>query len=112
LGSGSLLLARQRLELASLDIEEELLRIVALLTGALVTALLAALALAAAGAMVVVYFWDQARLAALGGVTFVFAIAACVAASLLMRAWRNKPRLLAATLAELDKDREQWSGTA
>jgi uncharacterized membrane protein YqjE len=111
LGSGSLLLARQRLELASLDVEEELLRVVGLLAGALVTALLAALALAAAASLVVVYFWDSARLAAMAGVTIVFAIAACMAALRLARAWREKPRFLAATLAEFDKDREQWTGS-
>ena len=112
LGSGSLLLARQRLELASLDVEEELLRIVALLAGALVAALLAALALAAAAAWVIVYFWDGARLAAVAGVTVVFAAAACTAAWRLARAWREKPRFLAATLAEFDKDREQCEGPA
>lgn len=107
LGAGSLLLARQRLELASLDIEEELLRIGLLLAGALVTALMLALALSAAAATLVIYFWDGARMAAAIGVTGFFALAAFLMAWRLACALRDKPRFLAATLAELDKDSQR-----
>lgn len=110
LGASSLMLARQRLELASLDVEEELLRLGALLAGALVTALMLALALAGAAATFVIYFWEGARLAASLGVTAFFALVAALMAWRLARAVRDKPRFLAATLAELDKDREQWRG--
>jgi uncharacterized membrane protein YqjE len=108
LGASSLLMARQRLELASLDVEEELLRIGGLLAGALVTALMLALALAAAGATFVIYFWEGARLAASLGVTAFFALAGALMAWRLALALRDKPRFLAGTLAELDKDRQQW----
>jgi uncharacterized membrane protein YqjE len=108
LGASSLLVARQRLELASLDVEEELLRLGGLLAGALVTALMLALALASAAATLVDYFWEGARLAATLGVTGFFAVAALLMAWRLARALRDKPRFLAATLAELDKDRKQW----
>lgn len=104
LGASSLLLARQRLELASLDVEEELLRIGLLLAGALVTALMLALALSAAAATIVIYFWEGARLAAAIGVTGFFTLAGVLMVWRLVSALRNKPRFLAATLAELDKD--------
>jgi len=104
LGAGSLLLARQRLELASLDIEEELLRIGLLLAGALVTALMLTLALSAAAASIVIYFWDGARMAAVLGVTGFFTLATALMGWRLFIAVRDKPRFLAATLAELDKD--------
>ena len=107
LGAGSLLLARQRLELASLDIEEEVLRIGLLLAGALVTALMLALALSAAAATIVIYFWESARMAAAISVTGFFTLATALMAWRLAVAWRDKPRFLAATLAELDKDAQQ-----
>ncbi|MCM2250867.1 MAG: phage holin family protein [Ramlibacter sp.] len=112
LGASSLLVARQRLELASLDVEEELLRLGGLLAGALVTALMLALALAGAAATVVIYFWEEARLAASLGVTAFFCAAAALMAWRLARALRDKPRFLAGTLAELDKDRQQWRDEA
>lgn len=107
LGASSLLVARQRLELAALDTEEELLRLGGLLAGALVTALMLALALASAAATFVIYFWDGARLAATLGVTGFFALAGALMAWRLARALRDKPRFLAGTLAELDRDGER-----
>ncbi len=107
LGVGSLLVARQRLELASLDIEEELLRVGLLLAGVLVTALMLALALSAVAASIVIYFWDGARMAAVLGVTGFFTLAGVLMAWRLVIAVRDKPRFLAATLAELDKDGQQ-----
>jgi uncharacterized membrane protein YqjE len=109
LGAGTLLALRQRLELASVDVEEEMLRLVGLIAGALVTALLFALALAAGAATVVVLFWDSARIAALLGVTLSFAGGGAMAASALARSLRDKPRFLDATLTELERDRELWA---
>jgi uncharacterized membrane protein YqjE len=108
LGASSLRMARQRLELASLDVEEELLRMAGLLAGALVTALMLALAFASAAATFVIYFWGGARLAATPGVTAFFALAGTLMAWRVARALRDKPHFLAATLAEMDRDLEQW----
>jgi uncharacterized membrane protein YqjE len=110
LAAGSLVLLRQRLELASLEFEEELLRVGLLLARALVTAILLALALMAAAATVVIYFWDAARVAAAVGVTGFFALAGVLMAWRLVAALRDKPSFLAATLAELDKDAQRLSG--
>jgi uncharacterized membrane protein YqjE len=110
LGATSLLLLRQRLELVSLDVEEELLRDGLLLAGALVAALLGALFLAALGALVVVLFWDTARIAALLVVTLAYGAAAAFAVWRLARAWRDKPRFLAGTLAELGTDGDRLRG--
>jgi uncharacterized membrane protein YqjE len=110
LAAGSLLLVRQRLELASLDIEEELLRIGLLLARALVAALMLALALLAAGATLVIYFWDAARMTAAVGVTGFFTLAGVLMAWRLVSALRDKPSFLAATLAELDKDAQHLRG--
>lgn len=107
LAAGSLLLLRQRLELASLEVEEQVLRLGLLLVRAMVTALLLALALFGAGATVIIYFWDAARLAAAVGVTAFFALAAVLAGWRFAAALRDKPAFLAATLAELDKDAQR-----
>lgn len=101
LASGLRLAARQRLELAALDVEEECIRLGCLLAMAFAAALLAALALAAAAAAVVVCFWDSARIPALIGVTLAFAAGAGVMLWQLARAWRAKPAFLAATLSTL-----------
>jgi uncharacterized membrane protein YqjE len=98
--------ARQRLELASLDFEEELLRTCALLVAALATVLMGMLALAAAASAVVICFWDSYRLASVVGVMVFFGLVAGLMAWRLSIALRDKPRFLAGTLAELDKDRE------
>lgn len=107
LAAGSVLLLRQRLELASLELEEQALRLALLLARAIVTALLLALALFGAGATVIIYFWDAARVAAAFGVTAFFALAALLAGWKLAAALRDKPAFLAATLAELDKDAQR-----
>jgi uncharacterized membrane protein YqjE len=104
LGASSLVVARQRLELASLDVEEELLRLGALLAGALAAALLLTLALAGITTALVVYFWDSARLGVLLGVSAAFALAGSGVAWRLSHALRDKPRFMASTLAELEKD--------
>jgi uncharacterized membrane protein YqjE len=105
LGASLLVVASQRLELASLDFEEEFLRLGSLLAGTLVTALMVALALTGAAMCIVVYFWDTARLTALLCITGLFATAALIMAWRLSQALRDKPRFMASTLAQLGKDR-------
>lgn len=104
LGANTVRLARQRIELAALDLEEEALRQGGLLVGAIATVLVATLALAAAAALVAVYFWDSARIAALAGITVFFTLAAVVMARKLQLALRAKPPFMAGTLAELERD--------
>jgi uncharacterized membrane protein YqjE len=104
LGASLLRVANQRLELASLDLEEELLRLGILLASVLIASLIIALAFAAAAATLVIYFWDNARLAALTGVTCFFSLGGLAMALRVAHALRNKPRFMASTLAEIYKD--------
>jgi uncharacterized membrane protein YqjE len=97
LGESLLLVASQRLELASLDVEEELLRLGTLL---------------AAATAVVVYFWDSARLVALLAVTGFFTAMGLAMLWRLSRALHNKPRFMASTLAQLDKDHAPLGGSS
>jgi uncharacterized membrane protein YqjE len=99
-----LLLARQQPGLAPLDVEDEWLRIGLLLAGALVTALMLALALSAAAATLVDLFWEDAPIAAATGITGFFILSGVLMAWRLGSVLRDKTRLMAATLAQLDPD--------
>lgn len=108
--SSLLLVVSQRLELASLDLEEELLRVGSMLAGALAAALILTLALAVAAFTVVAYYWDTARLSALLSVAGVFTAVGFAMLWRLSNAWRSKPRFMASTLAQFEKDRAMTGG--
>jgi uncharacterized membrane protein YqjE len=110
MGGGYMALARQRLEIAALDVEEELLRFGSLLAALLALVALASLALAAAAATLVVLFWDSARIGVLVGVVVAFAAATAAVAWWLRESLRAKPPFLATTLDELGKDIQELAG--
>lgn len=110
LGAGLAEAGRQRLQLAALDLEDQALRAGALVAALLVATALGMLAVAALAATVVVFFWDTARLAALLGVSLFFIAGTAAALWQLQRGLRERPPLLAATLAELRKDGERIAG--
>ena len=107
LGAAGVLLVRQRVELAALDFEEELLRLLSFLGVSVAALFLAALAITAIAAAVVVYFWDSARVASLLGMSLVLAGASCGCAWWVRRALATKPAFLGGTLGELGKDGER-----
>ena len=104
------LIARQRLELAALDVQDELGAWARLLGGVLAVAMLAALALGAIGAVIVIALWDVARLAAVVCVALAYLVAAVLAWQRLLRAWAAKPPFMAATIDELRRDGQQMGG--
>lgn len=57
--------------------------------------------------LVVVAFWDSYRLPVLVGLTGIFLAGGVAAFSFARHQIRTKPRLFAASLAELSKDRQQ-----
>lgn len=93
-------LAKQRLELASLDAEEEWLCRGGLFAGTLVTALMLALMLASAAASVAIYFQHAVRLAAASGISAFFAVAGALLAWRLVRLARHQRHGLADLFAE------------
>ena len=98
-------LGQTRLELAAVEFEEARARTTQNLALVMVAALCFAFALLAASLLVVVLFWDTHRIAALCGVTVVYALVGLLAVWRL--AERRKPHApaFAATLAELERDR-------
>lgn len=99
-------IVKTRIELLSTDIAEEREHMITLL-------LLVQLALFCLGVgilllalLIVAAFWESHRLLTLGGVTGLFLIASAGTAWFAVHKTRTRPRLFAAILAELSKDRQ------
>lgn len=98
-----------RLELLSTDIAEEREHLITLLVLVLLALFCLGVGVVLLAMLIVVAFWDSHRLLALGGVTGVFLIASAGMAWFAMHKTRTRPRLFAASLAELSKDRQHLS---
>ena len=93
-----------RLELLSTDLEEERERLAILLILMLVALFCIGVGIILAVLLIVVAFWDTHRLLVLGGFTGLFLAGGLSASWLALHKLRTKPRLFAATLAELYQD--------
>ncbi len=101
-----------RIELLSTEIEEEWLRIAALVMIGLAALFCAGMAIILLVALIVAAFWDSYRLLAIGFLAGAFFMVGLVFwRSLLMR-YQAKPRLFSASLDELRKDQALVSGAA
>ena len=110
LGLSLLSLLRTRAELATLEYHEERDRLVERLVLILVAVLFLAFAVLAASALVVVWFWDTHRVAAMCGVMAVYLLIGIGALWRLRASQRDAAPPFAATLAELDRDRAWLAG--
>jgi uncharacterized membrane protein YqjE len=102
-----LAIALTRLELFSTELEEEWIRLVSILRWALAALFCAALGVVFATLFVVFALWNTHPLLALGVPAVLFFLVGVVAWRIVDGKVRSKPRMFAASLAELDKDREQ-----
>jgi uncharacterized membrane protein YqjE len=99
-----LLLAKARLELASVEIEEQVAYAANLLVwsmGAIACASLGAFFL---GATIIIACWDRYRLLAAALVTAALILLALGAVAVVRFRLRQRPRFLAATIAEFSRD--------
>ena len=106
--AGSLVsIAHTRLELLSIDFEEDRIHLlsVVLLSLAALFSLLVGVVLVAI--LLVVIFWESHRLLALGSLAGFFLVAGLVACGFAVRKAKTKPRLFTASLLELFKDSQQ-----
>lgn len=111
IGTTILAMARTRLALAAVEVQEEAQRLLGYVAWALFAAFLGAGAFMLVALFVIVLFWDTHRLLAIGGMAGVFALAA-VAILLQVRArFASRPPMMAATLEELNKDIAFIKGT-
>lgn len=103
--AGSLIaLLRTRIELATVEFDEERERTKEMLLLAVCAALLGLFALLFASLFVIVYFWDSNRLVATGAVAVFYVVLAMAVYARMKQRVRNKPTPFAATLSELEQD--------
>ena len=102
-----LAIAYTRLELLSTELEEQWEWLTSILVWALVALFCAGIGVALATLFVVVALWDSHRLLALGVLAILFLIGAAISWLVVRRKARAKPRLFAASLAELSKDHKE-----
>lgn len=103
-------LARTRLELAAIELQESSRRLLSYLAWGLAAAVLGLFALALVILFVLVLFWDTHRLAAVGGMAVLFILGTVFAALKLRAGLATRAPLLPATLAELRKDAAALKG--
>jgi len=98
-----------RLELLANELQEERLHLTQMLVLALFTLSCFGIGVLLLTAFIVVLFWDEHRLAALGTLSVVFFALGVLTAALLRSKMEVKSKLFSVSLAELAKDREQLS---
>lgn len=106
--AGSLLaIAHTRLELFSTEIEEQRAWLGSMLVWTLVALFCAGVGVVLATLFVVIALWDSHRLLAVGIPAILFLVGAALAWLIVLGKSRAKPRLFAASLAELSEDRKE-----
>jgi uncharacterized membrane protein YqjE len=100
-------IAHTRLDLLSADREEDRERVLSLLVLTLAALFCLGVGVVLATILIVVAFWDTHRVLALSGLAGFFLAVGMAAWIFAMHKARTKPRLFAASLSELLKDRQQ-----
>ncbi len=94
-----------RARLAAAEVEEQGLRLIEILVWLLAALFFLGIAIVFVALLVVLLFWDSNRLLAAGLLAALFVSVGAGAALIARRLLRERPPLLAATLAELERDR-------
>lgn len=110
LGATTIAIAHTRLELFSTEVQEEMVRAVSMLLWGFFALFFASMGIAFGAFAIVVGLWETHRLGAAVSLTVLFLVLAAGAVLAIRRIVRARPRLFAASLAELAKDHEQLSG--
>ncbi len=97
-------IGRTRLELLTVEFQEEVHRTASMLLVGLIAVLAASAGVLFAGLAVIFAFWDTHRLLASVLVTGAFLLVAAIAAFQVRARLVSRPRLLQETLAELQQD--------
>lgn len=111
LASTSVAMLRSRIELATLELEEQRIHLTRIVLLGAVAFFLFMLGMVMASVFVVAWFWDTHRLLAIALVALTYLGGAAALALAAKRAAATKPKMFSATLAELTKDREQLRPT-
>ncbi|WP_425106177.1 phage holin family protein [Ancylobacter sp.] len=105
LGDGLAASLQDRLELFSVELQEEKFRLIRTFVWISAAVFTAMMTLAFASLTVVYFFWASARLAVLGGLTALYAVALVAIIVALRRYLARQPQPFAATLQEIGEDR-------
>lgn len=100
-------LVQTRIEIFASEMDEERTRLARIVVLAVIAAFCLGLALVLLVLLIVVVFWDTNRLLAIGAIASLFALGALASLVRLRSAVRQRPKFLAATLAELRKDEKE-----
>jgi len=96
-----------RLELLANELQEERLRLTQMFFLSLSALFCFGMGVLLLTVYIAVLFWDDHRLAALGGLCILFFVLGALMAMLLRNKAQSKPKLFSVSLAELAKDKEQ-----
>jgi uncharacterized membrane protein YqjE len=96
-----------RLELLANELQEERLHLTQMFFLSLLALFCFGMALLLLTIFITVLFWDDHRIAVLGGLCALFFVSGTMIALLLRSKAQSRPKLFSASLAELAKDREQ-----
>jgi uncharacterized membrane protein YqjE len=99
--------AETRTRLAATELEEQSIRLAEILLWLAVALFFLGLSLLFIAVLVVLLFWDSNRLLAAGLIAALFTGAGLVSALVVRSRMRERPKFLAATLAELKRDKER-----
>ncbi len=102
-------MAATRLALLANELHEERVRLTQMLLLTVLVLFLFGGAVVLGTAFLVVLFWDTHRLLVLGGLGSLFALAGMLTLWQLRQAIRQKPKLFATSLAELQQDQASLS---
>jgi uncharacterized membrane protein YqjE len=105
LGDGLLASVQNRMELISVELQEEKFRLIRTFVWISAAIFLGMMAIMFASITLVYLFWESARLAVLGGLTVLFTGALVVILIALRRYLARQPHPFAATLHEIRQDR-------
>jgi len=98
-----------RVEIVATEFEEERVRLRELVVFGILTLFFVGVGLTLLTLFIVVLYWDSHRVAVLGGVAILYLGLGGLTGIILYRRLKSRPRLFAATLSELTKDRDQLS---
>ncbi|MSQ64213.1 MAG: hypothetical protein EXR33_10360 [Betaproteobacteria bacterium] len=98
--------ALTRTRLAATEVEEQAMRLIEILIWLATALFFLGIAVVFAAVLVVLTYWDSNRLLAAGLFAALFVSVGTGAALFARMRLRERPKLLAATLAELERDRD------
>jgi len=99
--------AETRTRLAATELEEQSIRLVEILLWLAAALFFAGVSLLFIAVMIVLHFWESDRVLAAGLIAALFVGAGLLSALVVRSRMRERPKFLAATLAELQRDKDR-----